>query len=62
MKKKFVYEGYCQGTEIDNFKIDWNKPDIDIAEIPNLHRKRYNKKFWMDGQSGRKVRITIEEL
>lgn len=62
MKKKIVYEGYCEATEIEGLKKGWNEPDIDMANVPNLHRKRYNKGFWTDGRTGKKVRITVEEI
>jgi len=62
MKKKIVYEGYCLSTDIEELKKDWDSPDIDMAKIPGLHRKKHSKGFWSDGRYGKKVRITIEEV
>ena len=62
MKKRIVYEGYYQSTELEELKVDWNDHGIDMAKIPGLHRKKHSKDFWGDGRSGKKVRITIEEL
>tara|TARA_R110002094_G_scaffold73595_1_gene81442 strand:+ start:192 stop:386 length:195 start_codon:yes stop_codon:yes gene_type:complete len=64
MKKKIVYEGYCESTEISSLKKDWNQygDDLDIAKVPYLHRRKNKKKFWGDGMPEKKVRITIEEI
>ena len=60
MKKKIVYEGYYETSDLAELKKDWGL--YEIAGMPNLHKKRHNKDYWNDGLPGKKVRITIEEI